>query len=339
MLNLSAYTQGEIKVGKRLNLSAGMRLEYFQLNDTNQALKPIFRAGASMKFFKETYVRASFGQGYRFPTITERFIKTGVGNFGVFPNPDLKSESSWNAEIGLKQGFKLGGLAGFIDVAGFWQEYQNTIEYMFGVWYPITSVETMGSSAGFKFLNTGKSRVLGIDASMAGMAKLSPKLDLNFIVGYNYIVPTTLSPDYVYAIDSLNRVFTYNTTSLDPTNKILKYRFLHNVKADIEFVYNKKISLGFSAKYFSKIVNMDKIIEDFEQITVDNELLQDIRYMDYYNAHRFGNWIFDARLSYQFNEKHKLAIISSNVFNRIYSLRPLKIEPPRTIMLQYTLKF
>ena len=339
MLNLSAYTQGEIKVGKRLNLSAGMRLEYFQLNDTNQALKPIFRAGASMKFFKETYVRASFGQGYRFPTITERFIKTGVGNFGVFPNPDLKSESSWNAEIGLKQGFKLGGLAGFIDVAGFWQEYQNTIEYMFGVWYPITSVETMGSSAGFKFLNTGKSRVLGIDASMAGMAKLSPKLDLNFIVGYNYIVPTTLSPDYVYAIDSLNRVFTYNTTSLDPTNKILKYRFLHNVKADVELVYNKKISLGFSAKYFSKIVNMDKIIEDFEQITVDNELLQDIRYMDYYNAHRFGNWIFDARLSYQFNEKHKLAIISSNVFNRIYSLRPLKIEPPRTIMLQYTLKF
>ena len=339
MLNLSAYTQGEIKVGKRLNLSAGMRLEYFQLNDTNQALKPIFRAGASMKFFKETYVRASFGQGYRFPTITERFIKTGVGNFGVFPNPDLKSESSWNAEIGLKQGFKLGGLAGFIDIAGFWQEYQNTIEYMFGVWYPITSVETMGSSAGFKFLNTGKSRVLGIDASMAGMAKLSPKLDLNFIVGYNYIVPTTLSPDYVYAIDSLNRVFTYNTTSLDPTNKILKYRFLHNVKADVELVYNKKISLGFSAKYFSKIVNMDKIIEDFEQITVDNELLQDIRYMDYYNAHRFGNWIFDARLSYQFNEKHKLAIISSNVFNRIYSLRPLKIEPPRTIMLQYTLKF
>jgi iron complex outermembrane receptor protein len=339
MLNLSAYSQGEIKVGKRLNLSAGMRLEYFQLNDTNQALKPIFRAGASLKFFKETYVRASFGQGYRFPTITERFIKTGVGNFGVFPNPDLKSESSWNAEIGLKQGFKLGGIAGFIDVAGFWQEYQNTIEYMFGVWHPITSVETLGSSAGFKFLNTGKSRVLGIDASMAGLAKLSPKLDLNFIVGYNYIVPTTLSPDYVYAIDSLNRVFTYNSTSLDPTNKILKYRFLHNVKADFEIVYNKKISFGFSAKYFSKIVNMDKIIEDFEQITVDNELLQDIRYMDYYNAHRFGNWIFDARLSYQINEKHKLAIISSNVFNRIYSLRPLKIEPPRTIMLQYTLKF
>ncbi|MBP6090623.1 MAG: TonB-dependent receptor [Crocinitomicaceae bacterium] len=339
LLNLSAYTQGEIKIGKRLNLSAGMRLEYFQLNDTIQAIKPIFRAGASMKFFKETYVRASFGEGYRFPTITERFIKTGVGNFGVFPNPDLKSESSWNAELGMKQGFKLGNTIGFIDVAGFWQEYQNTIEYMFGVWHPITSVETMGSSAGFKFLNTGKSRVLGIDASMAGMTKLSPKLDLNFIVGYNYIVPTTLSPDYVYAIDSLNRVFTYNSTSLDPSNKVLKYRFLHNVKADFEFVYAKKISFGISAKYFSKIVNMDKIIEDFEQITVDNELLQDIRYMDYYNAHRFGNWIFDARLSYQINEKHKLAIISSNIFNRIYSLRPLKIEPPRTIMLQYTLKF
>jgi len=339
MMNVSAYTQVENKYNKTLNISLGGRLEYFALNDTITALKPIFRAGTSLKIYQETYLRASYGQGFRFPTITERFIKTGVGNFGVFPNPDLKPESSWNAEVGIKQGLKFGKIMGYFDLAGFWQEYQNTIEYMFGVWHPITSLETMSSSAGFKFLNTGESRVLGIDASFSGVAKLGKKAEMTFMTGYNYIVPKTLTPDFVYATDSLNRVFTYNTTSLDGSKQILKYRFLHNVKADFEVMIKKKIGIGLSAKYFSKIVNMDAIIKDFEEFTVSNDYLQDLRYMDYFNAHRFGNWIFDARLSYQFTDKHKLALIGSNIFNRSYSLRPLKIESPRTIMVQYTFKF
>jgi iron complex outermembrane receptor protein len=338
LLNISAYTQLENKINKTLNLSVGGRLEYFQLNDTVTAMKPIFRAGTSIKIYQETYLRASYGQGYRFPTITERFIKTGVGNMGVFPNPNLKPESSWNAEVGIKQGLKFGKLYGYLDLAGFWQEYQNTIEYMFGIWHNITSIETLGSSAGFKFLNTGNSRVLGLDLSFSGMAKLSKKSELTFMAGYNYIVPKTLTPDYVYAVDSLDRVFSYNTTSLDSTKGILKYRFLHNIKADMELMINKKIGIGASAKYFSKIVNMDAIIKDFEDLTTDIAVLQDLRYMDYFDAHRFGNWIFDARISYQISEQHKLAIIGANIFNRSYSLRPLKIEAPRTIMVQYTWK-
>jgi iron complex outermembrane receptor protein len=338
LLNLSAYTQLETKFNSSLNVSAGGRLEYFQLNDTITALKPIFRAGASLKIYQETYIRASYGQGYRFPTITERFIKTGVGSFGVFPNPNLKPESSWNAEIGIKQGLKLGGVMGYLDIAGFWQEYQNTIEYMFGIWKPFTSPETMSSGAGFMFLNTGKSQVLGIDASFAGQANFSKKSSVTFLLGYNYIVPTTLTPNFEYAKDSDGRVFSYNTTSLDPKQKILKYRFLHNVKLDAEYTYNKKFSFGMSGKYFSKIVNMDAIIEDFEQTTIDFDILQDLRYMDYYNAHRFGNWIFDCRISYNLTETHKFALIGSNILNRSYSLRPLKIEAPRTIMIQYTCK-
>lgn len=338
MLNVSAYTQLENKINKTVNLSAGGRLEYFQLNDSITALKPIFRAGTSIKLYQETYLRGSYGQGYRFPTITERFIKTGVGNFGVFPNPELKPETSWNAEVGIKQGLKFGKIYGYLDLAGFWQEYQNTIEYMFGIWHELTSIQTMGSSAGFKFLNTGRSRVLGLDLSFSGKAKISKNVEMTFMSGYNYIVPKTLTPDYVYAIDSLNRVFSYNKTSLDSTQGILKYRFLHNIKADFEIVIKKKFAIGGSAKYFSKIINMDAIIKDFEELTNDVDVLQNLRYMDYYNAHRFGNWIFDARISYNLNEKHKLAIIGANILNRSYSLRPLKIEPPRTIMLQYTWK-
>lgn len=338
LTNLSAYAQAEKKLWKRLTLSVGGRLEYFQLNDSITALKPIFRAGSNFKIHKATFVRASYGQGYRFPTITERFIKTGVGNFGVFPNADIKPETSWNAEAGIKQGFKIGKVMSFFDIAGFWQEYQNTIEYMFGIWHPITTGNSVSNSAGFMFLNTGKSRVKGIDASLAGTVALGKKSDLTFLCGYTYIMPITLTPNYLYATDSLNRKFTYNTTSLDSSSKILKYRFLHNVKIDMEYTFLKKLSVGFSAKYYSKIINMDAIIKDFEELTQQIDFIQNIRYMDYYNTHRFGNWIFDARISYLLKDKHRFAIIGSNILNKTYSLRPLKIEPPRTVMIQYTLK-
>jgi iron complex outermembrane receptor protein len=333
LLNISAYSEIEHKVKNTLNLSVGGRLEYFQLNDTITALKPIFRAGSSIKLYQETYLRASYGQGYRFPTITERYIKTGVGNFGVFPNPELLPESSWNGEIGIKQGLKFGKIFGYLDIAGFWQEYENTIEYMFGIWDGASQT----SFAGFKFLNTGKSRVLGIDASFSGMVKFTKNVEMIFMTGYNYIVPKTLNPDYVYAVDDFDRVFSYNSTSLDSASQILKYRFLHNVKADFELKIKKKLSIGVSAKYFSKIINMDGIIKDFEETTANTGgTIQEIRYMDFFNSHRFGNWIFDARMSYKINDHHKVAIISSNILNRLYSLRPLKIEPPRSIMLQYS---
>lgn len=331
LLNVSAYAQIDKKVKKVLNLSGGGRLEYFQLNDTITALKPIFRAGASLKLYQETYLRASYGQGYRFPTITERYIRTGVGNFGVFPNPELLPESSWNAEVGLKQGVKFGKIYGYIDVAGFWQEYENTIEYLFGFWGDPTQ------PFGFKFLNTGASRVLGIDASFSGKAKLGKHAEMTFMTGYNYIVPKTLNPDFIYAVDGIGREYSYNSTSYDSTDQILKYRFLHNIKGDVEVTIRKKFAIGASAKYFSKITNMDGVIQEFENAT-QGPFVQTIRYIDYFNSHQFGNWIFDARVSYQISEKHKVAVIGSNIFNRALSLRPLKIEPPRSIMFQYTFK-
>ena len=332
MLNVSAYAQGEKKIQQTVNLSVGGRLEYFQLNDSITALKPIFRAGTSIKLYQETYLRMSYGQGYRFPTITERFIKTGVGNFGVFPNLNLKPESSWNAEVGLKQGLKFGKLMGYLDAAAFWQEYENTIEYMFGIW----DINSTTSFAGFKFLNTGRSRVLGIDVSFSGVAKLNKNLEITFMSGYNYISPKTLNPDYIYATDDFNRKFSYNSTSLDSTSRVLKYRFLHNVKADMEFVYKKKFAVGVSVKYFSKIVNMDKIIKEFEEFTAEAPYIQTIRYMDYFYRNRHGNIVIDARISYELTDHHKLALIGTNILNNSYSLRPLKIEMPRTIMVQYT---
>ncbi len=76
--NTSVYLEMEKKVGSILNFSAGVRLENYWINDSIRDSKPIFRIGTSLKLGQETYLRASLGQGYRFPTITERYIKTSV---------------------------------------------------------------------------------------------------------------------------------------------------------------------------------------------------------------------------------------------------------------------
>lgn len=330
LLNLSGYSQLEKLFLKRWRISFGYRAEYYQLNDSITNSASIVRGGLNYKITEGTNVRMSFGQGYRFPTIAERFIKTSVGSFGVFDNPDLIPERSWNTEIGIRQGFKLGGFMGYLDVAVFKQKYINTIEYLFGFWDPSFAL------AGFKFLNTGESEVKGIDISLAGMIKLNDKNKIQYVIGYNYILPKTLEPDLIFAQDVLGE-FSYNNTSMDSTERLLKYRFKHSLKLDIEYKRNDRLAIGLSAKYFSRIENLDRSIEDFESATLNTGgTLQPVLYMNYFNNKNNGNLIVDARISYHIKKLHKLALISSNILNRTFSLRPLKVEPMRTIMFQYS---
>jgi len=329
--NISAYVQAENKFKDVVTTSVGVRGEYFQLNDTISALNPIVRAGVNFKLYPGTFIRLSYGQGYRFPSITERYIKTSAGSFAVFNNPSLQPESSWNIELGLKQMLKFRNYYGYLDVAAFIQEYSNTIEYLFGFWEPTFAI------AGFKFLNTGRSRVSGIDISATGTSKFGQSSGIRSMVGYNYILPKTLEPDYVFAVDARNIEFSYTSSSIDPSQNILKYRFLHTFKGDIEF-YTKLFSIGYSIKYFSRIVNLDKAIADFEQATLSSGgTLQPVLYMEYFYNHNNGNVIMDLRISYEFAQRHKISLISNNILNRWYSLRPLKAEEMRTIMLQYVL--
>ncbi len=338
LLNLSGYTEVDFNIFKVVNFSAGARLEHYSVNNSSNETRPLFRGGISFKVLQETYMRASIGQGFRYPTIAEKFIRMDVGSFGVFDNIDLIPESSLNAEIGLKQGFKFINYFWYIDFAVFQQDYENTIEYLFGWWNPSFTWPVYG----FRFTNTGKSRVRGLDISITGKAQLSKKAVITTMIGYNYIMPKTLEPDYFYAKDystGSDTIFNYRTTSVDPSKEILKYRFLHSIKADIEFTV-KNFSTGVSFKYFSRIENLDNAIQKFEEATIQTGgTTQPIHYMDYYYNHNNGNFIFDFRISQRFKEKHKVSLIVDNILNQWYSLRPLKAEEMRKIILQYALNF
>lgn len=297
--------------------------------------------GANLKVLKGTWIRTSLGDGYRYPTITERYISTKAGLFGVFPNPGLQPETSQSFEVGLKQGFKIGDCMGYLDVAGFQQTYHNTIEYLFGVWDPSFSL------VGFKFVNTGDSRVNGADISLACTTPESnKKFGIMALIGYTYIDPVSFTPDYIYAhtkdfsgnvTDSVN----FRNSSMDTSKNVLKYRFRNMVKVDIEARIHK-FGIGLSYRYYSKMENIDKAFGTIEDLTKSLNSnypdVQTINIVDYWKSHKRFD-ILDVRASYKVSDKHKISLVCNNVFNVAYFLRPLKIEPPRTTAIQYVYTF
>ena len=329
--NRSAYLQIDQKAGERLNLSAGTRYEHFSINDSTAA-KPVFRAGLNFQAAEATWFRASFGQGFRFPTIAEKFIRTGLGPLQVYPNNELRPETAINLEAGFKQGLRVGGFQGFLDVAGFYQEYDNFIEFTFGQWgNPF--VDPLAGN-GFRSLNTGSSRVTGWETSLMGRATWG-ETTLDVLAGYTYTNPVSLTPDYLYSVttnaagDTVGGA-SYNNTSLDTTGQVLKYRSQNLVRFDAELRRGPWF-LGASARYQSALQNIDAAWLFFEQLGVvdwglgtwlaDNPNLP---------------WIWDFRAGINLSDHHKMSLVVSNLTNAEYSIRPLAIESPRLVNLVYT---
>jgi outer membrane receptor protein involved in Fe transport len=328
--NYAAYAQLDKKFWKVLNVSLGFRDENFKMNNGQLVSKPIFRSGVNLQLAKATFLRYSYGQGYRFPSVTEKYLNSEIGGLAVFSNPQLQPESSWNTEIGIKQGFKIRNFSGFIDVAAFWQQYQNTIEITYGFWGTYQSFGTTAYNAGFKYLNTGETRVKGVEISIPAEGKITKDLSISVLAGYTYILPQALNPSLIYATDTLQQKQSYNNTSTDTKNNILKYRFQHVAKIDLQLTY-KRFSVGGDWRYYSYIQNIDTIF-----YTEDNVAHYGIE--KYRQLHHQGTSVVDLRAGVAISRKLKLAFIVNNVVNLSYSLRPLKIESPRTFALRLTLK-
>ncbi|MEX1188972.1 MAG: TonB-dependent receptor [Bacteroidia bacterium] len=342
--NVAAYLQVNKTFFKVLTISTGARYEYFSISSPQvgesvparsvEEGKPVFRAGANLKLAKASFLRASFGQGYRFPTIAEKFIKTAVGPIRIYPNDSLKSETSWNAEIGFKQGFRIGNFLGYLDAAYFIQSFQDNIEFNFGVFGPLDPAQLFG--LGFSSLNIGNTEVKGVDISLAGQGSIG-KTSLSILAGYTYTLPVALQPDLPYPVKLEGKQLTYAWSSSDSTGNLLKYRFQHIAKADIE-IGRGKWSFGVSARYSSFMRNIDRIFEDLDDyLTILQQPAPGLK--AYREQNNKGFTIFDTRLSYRLSDVVKLAFVVNNLFNEEYTLRPMSIEAPRTTAIQLNVSF
>ena len=141
------------------------------------------------------------------------------------------------------------------------------------------------------------------------------------MIGYTYMQPI-----------SLNDNVDYRATFSDTTANILKYRFKHLAKADVEVEY-KGISLGFSARYNSYMANIDKV---FEEDILGTYILPGLK--EYRAKNQKGTLIFDARAGYNIKENYRIGFVVNNVLNKEYMGRPGDILAPRSFAMQLQFK-
>jgi iron complex outermembrane receptor protein len=313
--NFAAYLQLDKKMGERLNLSAGVRYENYALispefiaGDTIPnggkvvESKPILRLGANYRMGQVTYLRASWGQGYRYPTIAEKFIETTFGSSRIIPNTKLKSETGWSAELGVKQGFRFFGWEGYLDIASFWNRYDDMMEFSF-----------VGSAtnAGFQSRNVGDTSIKGFEVTVAGKSSV-------------FSIPITILGGYTY-IDPKFRNFNEEQAASSSVDfNILKYRTKHNFKIDLEGSYSG-FNLGLAFQRTSHMIAIDNVFESFSGIGI------------YRDANNNGYYLMDARLSYK-KDWWKISFLIDNLFNEEYTTRPGLIEPPRNMSLRFDVK-
>ncbi|MFH2144196.1 MAG: TonB-dependent receptor [Bacteroidota bacterium] len=339
--NLGLFSQADKKIG-RLSLSFGVRAEYFRIdtsetvskvdillsNDTiNLPVIPVIRMGANYRITDYTFARASFGQGFRFPSIAEKYTMATISSLKIFPNPGLTLERGWNAEIGIKQGLKISNWNGYLDIAGFWTEYRNMMEYAFWFYdtvtfkpldpYNVNDHVTM-NNMGFQSQNVGHAQITGVDVTFTGEGEIFG-IPATILLGYVYTNPVDLTIDA-------------NDTTRSTDSNMLKYRYYHSAKGDLQLDY-KKFSAGFSFMYYSFMINVDEIF--LQPLTGNIYILPG--YMEYREKHNKGYSVFDIRMAYDVTDNSNFSIIIKNVFNKEYMTRPGDIRPPRSLSVQYSI--
>ncbi len=320
--NLAGYFQLDKKFGDRLNGSLGFRYENnvlfnpgfrYQLGvvepSEEEESKPVLRAGINYQASQSTFLRASWGQGYRYPTVAERYIFTNAGFF-ILPNPNSTSETGWSAELAIKRGFKISSFEGFLDIAAFYSKFQDMLEF-----------NLVGF--GFSSINIGDTDIKGLEVSVMGRGNLFG-LPTNVLTGYTWIDPRFLDwetrpvePGQQPTQGQIN----YINSSLKEQN-LLKYRSRRTFKLDVETEV-KRFNFGIETFYASHIEAIDFIFAAIvnglaSQREKDND----------------GYLVNNLRSSYKFSDSMKLSLLFNNVFNEDYTIRPGLMEAPRNLTLR-----
>jgi iron complex outermembrane receptor protein len=310
--NLSGFTQVEGSPTPKIKIVAGVRVEHNSLDNINDRIVPIFRTGINWQVAEYTWLRGSYGQGYRYPSVAEKFAATTLGTVRIFPNPGISSETGWNAEAGVKQGLRLGEITGQADLSIFISRNMNLIEYIFG-YYP--DLQTGKYDFGFQATNLEQSRIYGYELEFALNRQIG-KMNSTLSGGYTFIIPEEFNP--------------YTSRS---TGNYLKYRRKHSLKLS-GTVSNKKLAAGLDLYYKSRILNIDDVF--LNEMTREKILPG---FYDYWLKDNKGYVLLDGNLAYNISEKFSLSLAVKNLTNKEYMGRPGDIQPQRNYSLRLTGNF
>ncbi len=322
--NTAGFLQLEKKFFRVFHINGGFRLERYQINgpsrlggkvfdEKQMETRPVFRFGTVAAISPVTFLRMSWGQGFRFPTIAEKYIFTKAGNLSIVPNPAIQSEHGESLEAGFRQAFRLGAhLKGFGDVAYFNSRYRNMIEFVFN------------SSLQFQTKNVGDTRIQGLECETA-IQWAKNRWSIHQLAGYTYLDPRFKEFDsgekLPVNLAEQGTVAQQNAANSSSFENILKYRTRHIFRYNLDIAFRSWF-VGANVNYHSNIVAIDiafeKLIRGVEAFRRENNT---------------GNTIVGLRAGYQ-TEKWTVQANLDNAFNELYTLRPALLEAPRSLGLR-----
>lgn len=345
---------------ERLNLTFGTRIERFtDSNEGRSSTIPVFRGGVNYAASDKDFIRASFGQGYRIPSLAEKYINSDLtDDIKVLSNSGLKPEFGSSTEIGYKRaiGTKKGNWKGFVDISAFWMDYKDMTEFRFGLYLPDSILANGANIAdtliavvnqeglGFRMTNVDRARIAGFEVSAFGEGSFG-RFPARFWTGYTYSYPGDLvgNPDQKNIGTYIKNLFSgIVLTADDPLaqNSILNFRALHTARFDMEMNVHQ-FTFGFAANYNGYMYDIDDFFKGeglIEGLVVANseDVSNIVESLDDFRSNRTkGDLVLDIRTSYNINDNHKVDFIINNIGNRQYAIRPLKMSPPMTINFKY----
>lgn len=326
------FAQADLMLHERLILNAGWRYQWVQIDKLNAEQAPVYRAGASYRVHKATIFRASWGQGFRVPSIAERFTATTAGGVIVVPNPLLKNERGYSAEAGIRQGFKAGKWKGFVDAALFRMDFRDMIEFNVYSDSVLKNFAVINSGVPFRSLNVSHARIEGYEISTGVQGKAGP-LGIELGGGYTYTHPRDLNGLPSDSVMDLRpgSIKTFNDLtkqiSRQDRPEILKYRNRHLVKASLGLSY-RNVSITTFYRYGSVMTGIDQPL-----YVVVNDLLP---FMEKNNK---GYSVMDVNLSWKLKNRHEFSFLVNNLWNEEYMIVPGYLAEQRRFTGQYKIVF
>lgn len=243
----AAFAQWEQPLLGQLNLVAGARFDVYAIS----ADETITRFSPKLNLYyivnDQLTLRSSYGQGFRVPSLAERFANDA--SFGITSNPNIRPEESTSIEVGLRTLRRINTTNEVqFDLALFYNEYSNLIE---------SGVNTDLGALWFR--NLPDAQIKGIETSMEGIffaGKLQTK------VGYSYLDTET---------KRLN-----TDTGVEETVP-LEFRANHQFTFAIDIQPWKGLQLGTDLRYISR---PERHNEDFGFIVTSAEILTESKVLD-----------------------------------------------------------
>lgn len=220
----SYYVQIEQRLWERLKATVGGRYDWEDAEMSGSTGDLSRKLGLNLTLGSNTNVRFSLGEGFRTPTIGERFVSTFTSGLRISPNPDLRPERSASVEMGIRQALTK---SMNMDLAFFYNEYKDLIEPQLD--------SDPDQAVVIRFRNVLQARIRGID--------LSHRTDwwsqlVSTRIGYTFLDSRDLSPGKEY-------------------NLPLKYRSKHTLYITNELTLSS-VTFGLDFRYLSQIEHIDE---------------------------------------------------------------------------------